>query len=86
MRRYGNILFIRTDHRLKYGACAFHARYLSIQTPHSQKTKYFLLFRCIKDARTHLIVTLYVHCLYCYIQIETQMTELVDHIIMGHYS
>ena len=35
----------QAGHRWQYGACAFHARYLRLQT-HSQNLEYSLLFHC----------------------------------------
>jgi hypothetical protein len=46
MRKCGKkILWIRTGHRLQYGVCALHARYLNLQT-HIQNMYHLLIFHC----------------------------------------
>jgi hypothetical protein len=57
------ILYSRTGHRWKYGACALHAIYLRLQT-HTQIMKYCF---CTATMVTwmHHIISLYVHCPSC---------------------
>ena len=48
MEKRGKILYNRTGHRWKSGACVFHAGCLIL---HSQKMQYLLLFQCKNGCR-----------------------------------
>ena len=67
MRKGGKILYSEVGHRWPYGARALHAGYLRLQidTLRLHNTQFFSTATVV--AWTLLIVTLYVHCLSCYI-------------------
>jgi len=60
------MLYSRAGHMWQYGACAFYARYLRLQT-HTQNIQYLLLFHCISGyANAPQCYIVYVHWLSCF--------------------
>jgi len=63
MRQCGEMSYSRAGHRWRYGTCALHAGYLSLQI----HTYSYCFSTATVVARTHPSVMSYVHCLSCFL-------------------